>query len=182
MANRIKELSLSLRSLFVVMLLASLLCATYLVFLEGVVYFDFNSISEIKYPSDEEWAEILDRHKGEIDNGSRNPVFLNECYFGGWVRCFDTFAQGNREWNFETLKATSQHLLSGNMEDTDRIAGNEGWKNASRRIEDYISIHGNAAAINTITKVNPRVYWLVTLVVVMVALVIGTGIRQTNKQ
>ena len=134
-------------------------CAATLVTIasEGFVVTDIFAFGELPFPSKREWESLIEARHAEIIDGSKNEKFLNACFEGGWRRCFEKFSVKDQPWNYKEVLLRRPDLLSGNMVDTDRIAGNLGWKKASDVIESEITSTSEEIVRGQIRYVNRKV-------------------------
>jgi hypothetical protein len=98
------------------------------------VRWDYNNLFAYEFPSAASWQRHLDKNRHQIDDGSEDPKFLNACYRGGWNRCLSAFHHGNREWDYYWISENEPNRMSGNMPDTDRVAGQLGWQHCTDRL------------------------------------------------
>ena len=98
------------------------------------VSWDYDNLFAYEFPSSAFWRQHLDDNRDQIVDGLDEPPYLNDCYRGGWNRCLSNFQNGYTEWNYYWLKENEPHEMSGNMVDTDRIAGQLGWKHCTERL------------------------------------------------
>jgi hypothetical protein len=95
---------------------------------------DYDNLFAYEFPSPTDWQQHLEESRGQIVDGSEDPVFLNACYRGGWNRCLSNFQYGYTEWDYYWLSKNKPYEMSGNMADTDRVAGQLGWKHCTDRL------------------------------------------------
>lgn len=125
----------SLNKLLVSTALIGCVVALAIVGSEGIFITDVFAFGKMHFPTEREWEELLKERQAEIHDGSNEVEYLNACFKGGWTRCFENFISGFQPWNYQDVLSNQPELLSGNMIDTNRVAGNEGWKRASEVIE-----------------------------------------------
>ncbi len=95
---------------------------------------DYDNLFAYEFPSPADWQRHLEENRGQIVDGSEDPTFLNGCYRGGWNRCLSNFQHGYTEWDYYWLSENKPYEMSGNMVDTDRVAGQLGWKQCTDRL------------------------------------------------
>jgi hypothetical protein len=165
----------SLSKYILVLVLAVCIFLSSMVASEGGYITDYTAFGPIPIPETSEWRYVLDSKKSEIETGSTDIEFLNSCFVGGWRRCFENFAGGSQPWNYEEILANEPWLLGGNMTDTDRVAGNEGWKRASEVIGIQLQTVSYESARNRVRYTNRKVYAIAALVfLIFVWLVLDT--------
>jgi hypothetical protein len=144
---------------------AALAIISGLVFVEfrkrgGVMLIDYSGLGAIEFPTQTEWNTVLEEHEAEIRDGSRNKFDLDNSYLGGWKQCFDRFSNGHLEWNYYELKENEPWQLGGSMLDTDRVAGNKGWKSASDLILVKLQQLSVDEVQSRLRRINPKL-WLI---------------------
>ena len=123
-----------------------------------VFVIDCNALDNVIFPTAEEWRYILKKNERQIEDGSQDVTFLDRCFIGGWRRCYENFAYDYELWNYQQVKKEKYWLLGGNMVDTDRVAGQQGWKAASETIEKYLAKQNEQFPRKKMFRLNPKIY------------------------
>ena len=123
-----------LKTLFVAVYLSALALTAVLAFRTTPVIWDYDNLFAYDFPTATDWQRHLEENSDQIADGSSDPAFLNACYRGGWNRCLREFQHGYTEWDYYWLKENEPSRLSGNMVDTDRVAGQLGWQHSTDRL------------------------------------------------
>ncbi|MEM7478959.1 MAG: hypothetical protein AAF483_28585 [Planctomycetota bacterium] len=123
-----------LKTLFAVVYFSVIAVTAVLAFQTSPVIWDYDSLFAYEFPSEADWQRHMAENRDQIVDGSEDPEFLNACYRGGWNRCLFNFQHGNTEWDYYWLKENKPHEISGNMVDTDRVAGQLGWRHCTDRL------------------------------------------------
>ena len=98
------------------------------------VIWDYDNLFAYELPSASDWQRRLEENRSQIVDGAEDTAFLNACYRGGWNRCLSNFQHGYFEWDYYCFKEHKPSQLTGNMVDTDRIAGQLGWQHCTDRL------------------------------------------------
>ena len=125
-----------------------------------VFFVDCDALGNLELPNDDEWQQVLIKNREQIKDGPRDRSFLNSCYRGGFNRCYRNFVSQNEMWNYQKIKKEKPWLLGGNMTDTDRVAGQLGWKDASWMLEKHLRTQDASTIRRKIWHLNLAVYLL----------------------
>ena len=117
---------------------------------------DYDHVFSYKLPTESDWSLYLSENEGQITNGSRETEFLNACYRGGWNRCLSAFQHGYFEWDFYWIKENDPERMGGNMVDTDRVAGQRGWKDCTDRLKLALKTEQPESIKHRIYKISPN--------------------------
>lgn len=127
---------------------------------------EYDNLFAIQLPTEAEWSELLSANAYQIHDGSTDTDFLNSCYRGGWIRCLSNFDHGQFEWDYYWLKEYRPHELSGNMPDTDRVAGQLGWQRCTDRLRMAMKLEQPSTIRSRISRFSPQ--WVAFVFVVLV--------------
>jgi hypothetical protein len=130
---------------------------------EEIFVIDLQAVSPNRFPSQEFWNKHLEEHKKEIFDGSSDTDFLNTCFLGGWNKCITRFANNYSfmPWNYYVVQKVYPMDLGGNMADTERVAGQLGWKAATDEIEKTLINTSESTLRSRVFYINKRVVWVV---------------------
>jgi len=117
-----------------VVYLSALAVTAILAFQTPPIMRDYDNLFAYELPSAADWQRHLEENRDQIVDGSEDPAFLNASYRGGWNRCLSRFQHGYTEWDYYWLKENKPYEMSGNMVDTDRVAGQLGWRHCTDRL------------------------------------------------